>query len=108
MPEFGDIMPLKRGSVIGYDNGRMTFEFTMLTPEAEIVDCGISSVALDHLMGNKGALPQGRNAQFAELRDKIEQIASDIFDRERTNHIRIFSKHVDLPSRNKGARGTRP
>jgi hypothetical protein len=95
-------MPLKRGSIIGHDAGRMTFRFTMLRPDGKIAGCGISSAAMDDLSGTKGASPEERCSQFEDLRDKIEQIASDIFDRNATNQVRIFSKHVDLASRNKG------
>jgi hypothetical protein len=41
----------------------------------------ISSAALDDLFDTKGGSLEERNSQFAGLRDKIEQIASDIFDR---------------------------
>jgi hypothetical protein len=40
-------MPLTRGKIVGYDTDRMTFEFTMLTPDARVVSCQISSIALD-------------------------------------------------------------
>jgi hypothetical protein len=98
-------MPPLRGNVAGYDVGRMTFEFTMLTADAKIVGCGISSSAMDHLIGSKGALPQEREAQFSQLRDKVEQIVSDIFDQKAIYHIRIFTKDVDFPSRSKKPRG---
>jgi hypothetical protein len=90
-------MPLLRGSFIGYDTGRMTFDFRMLTSDARTVHCGISSSAMDILNGTKGTLPQEREAQFAKLRDKIEQVASDLFDQDATYHIRIFFKHVGVP-----------
>jgi hypothetical protein len=92
-------MPLLRGNVIGYDAGRMTFEFTMLTPGARIVDCAISSTAMDYLSGGRGTSPKGRETQFLQQRQEIEQIASDMFDRQNTNNIRIFSKHLDLASK---------
>jgi hypothetical protein len=94
-------MPLTRGSIIGYDAVRMMFRFTMLRPDGAVVDCGISSAALDDLFDTKGGSLEERNSQFAELRDKIEQIASDIFDRNATHQIRIFAKHVDLRLRGK-------
>jgi hypothetical protein len=105
MPEIGDTMPLMRGSIIGYDAGRMTFKFTMLRPNGGIVDCAISGPAMDDLFGTKGGSLEERNSQFTELRDKIEQIASDLFDRNATYQVRIFSKHVDLPLRNKDPGG---
>jgi hypothetical protein len=58
----------------------MTFRFTMLRPDGKIVGCGISSAAMDDLFGTKGASPEERCSPFEDLRDKIEQIASDIFD----------------------------
>jgi uncharacterized protein DUF1488 len=65
--------------------------------ERGIVDCEISSTAMDDLAGEKGVRPNEREAQFMRLRDTIEQIASDIFDLGRMSSIetiRIFSKHV--------------
>jgi Protein of unknown function (DUF1488) len=49
-------MPLIRGRILGYDANRMTFEFTMMH-ETRIVDCEISSTAMDDLAGEKG-VPQ--------------------------------------------------
>jgi hypothetical protein len=97
----GGIMPLTRGSIIGYDAGRMIFKFTMLRPDGRVVDCGISGAAMDDLVGDKGGSPEERALQFVELRDRIEQIASDMFDRNSTHQVRIFSKHVDLKLRGK-------
>jgi hypothetical protein len=94
-------MPLTRGSIIGYDAVRMTFRFTMLRPDGTVVDCGISSAALDDLFDTKGATSEERNSQFVELRDKIEQIASDIFGRNASHQVRIFAKHVDQRLRGK-------
>jgi len=89
-------MPLMRGRILGYDADRMTFEFTMMQ-DARIVDCEISSVALDDLAGEKGVRPNEREAQFKRLRDAIERIASAVFDERGMSPgetIRIFSKHV--------------
>jgi uncharacterized protein DUF1488 len=89
-------MPLMRGRILGYDANRMIFEFTMMH-DARIVDCEISSVALDDLAGEKGVRPSEREAQFKRLRDTIERIASGTFDESgmsRGETIRIFSKHV--------------
>jgi hypothetical protein len=94
-------MPLTRGSIIGYDAVRMTFRFTMLRPDARIVDCEVSGPAMDYMIGTKGGSLEERHSQFAELRDKIEQIASDMFDRDATYLVRIFAKHVDLRLRGK-------
>jgi hypothetical protein len=89
-------MPLMPGRILGYDADRMTFEFTMMQ-EARIVDCEISSVALDDLAGEKGVRPNERDAQFKRLRDAIERIASGMFDERGMSPgetLRIFSKHV--------------
>jgi hypothetical protein len=89
-------MPLMRGRIVGYDAGRMTFEFTMMH-DARIVDCEISSVALDDLAGEKGVLPGEREAQFRRLRDAIERVTSEVFDEQDLSPggmIRIFSKHI--------------
>ena len=89
-------MPLMRGRLLGYDADRMIFEFTMMQ-EARIVDCEISSVALDDLAGEKGVRPNEREAQFKRLRDAIERVASVMFDERGMSPgetVRIFSKHV--------------
>jgi hypothetical protein len=89
-------MPLMRGRILGYDANRMTFEFTMMHG-LRIVDCEISSTAMDDLAGEKGVRPNEREAQFRRLRDTIEQIASDVFNQNGMyagQTIRIFSKHV--------------
>jgi hypothetical protein len=59
--------------------------------DGRVVDCGISGPTMDNLIGTKGGSLEERNSQFAELRDKIEQGASDIFDRNATQQVRIFS-----------------
>jgi hypothetical protein len=94
-------MPLQRGSIIGYDAGRMTFKFTMLRPDGMVVDCGISNAAMDDLFHTKGASAEERKSQFVEQRETVEQIASDIFDREATHQVRIFWKHLDQGLRGK-------
>src|SRR5271169_132382 len=43
-------MPLTRGSILGYDNARMAFGFSMLNG-AEEVQCQISAAAIDELVG---------------------------------------------------------
>jgi hypothetical protein len=90
-------MPLERGEIIRYDVERMTFEFTMLDKaNGETVDCKISSAALDQLAGAKGTMPSGREAQFLSLRDGVERIASDLFDKatEPVRIIRVFYHHI--------------
>jgi hypothetical protein len=89
-------MPLERGRIIGYDVSRMAFEFTMID-KARIVGvaCEISSAAMDQLAGTKGTMPTDREAQFLQLQDAIERIASDLFDAGKPGGmIRIFFHHV--------------
>jgi len=89
-------MPLMRGRMLGYNANRMAFEFTMLH-ERGVVDCEISSIAMDDLAGEKGVRADEREAQFSLLRDTIERVASDMFDQNHLSAgetIRIFSKHV--------------
>jgi Protein of unknown function (DUF1488) len=89
-------MALTRGSIVGYDTDRMMFEFTMMTRDARVLTCEISSVAMDHLDHRRGTLPQEREAQFVRLRDGIEKIASDIFNEKALEAavVRIFVKHL--------------
>ena len=89
-------MPLTRGRLVGYDAERMVFAFSMMHG-ARIVDCEISSAALDDLAGGKGTRPGEREAQFKHLRDAIERVTSDTFVEKgmpQAETIRIFSKHV--------------
>lgn len=90
-------MPLERGWIIRYDVDRMTFEFTMIyKAQASIVDCKISSTAMDQLADTKGTMPSEREAQFLRLRDEIERIASNLFDKwpRPDEMIRIFFHHT--------------
>ena len=85
-----------RGRAFGYNANRMVFEFSMMH-DLRIVDCEISSTAMDDLAGEKGVRPNEREAQFARLRDTIERVASDIFEQRSVSAIetiRIFSKDV--------------
>ena len=89
-------MPLMRGRILGYDAERMAFHFTMLN-KGETVECAISGAAMDELADKRGTLPAEREAQFLLLREAIERIASDNFDREsiaRGLVVRIFAKHI--------------
>jgi hypothetical protein len=93
----GVSMTLERGQVIGYDTDRMTFEFTMTDGKGKMVHCKISSTAMDELAGFKGTRPFEREAQFLKLRDKIERIASDLFEEAVPGPIVlicIFHHHV--------------
>ncbi len=79
----------------------MAFLFTMMHG-AKMVDCEISSSALDDLDGVKGTWPDEREAQFMRLREVVERVASYLFKRQgksTAGRVRIFSKHVrNLPS----------
>lgn len=89
-------MPLTRGQLGGYDVERMTFVFTMMHG-AKIIDCEISSAALDDLADEKGTRPSEREAQFKRMRDVIERVTCDTFvgkGMPQGETIRIFSKHV--------------
>jgi hypothetical protein len=89
-------MPLTRGRIVGYDTERLAFGFTMLN-DSETVECQISDAAMDELAGVKGTPSLARQAQFLALRDTIEKIASDLFDRGpvvKGSVIRIFTKHI--------------
>jgi hypothetical protein len=90
-------MPLERGRIIRYNNDRMTFEFTMTDAVGKIVDCKISSTAMDQLAGMKGTIPSEREDQFLHLRDEIERIASELFERatpKPARLIHIFYHHI--------------
>jgi hypothetical protein len=93
-------MALERGRIIGYDTVRMTFRFTMIDANtAATVDCTISSAAMDQLDGSKKTMPSEREAQFLRLRDKIERLASDLFNKDPTKParlIRIFYHHITV------------
>ncbi len=89
-------MPLIRDRIIGHDNERLAFRFTMLD-EAQTVECQISDAALDELAGVKGTESIARQAQFVALRDAVESIASDIFEKGphvKGQIVRIFTKHI--------------
>ena len=89
-------MPLTRDRLIGHDNERLAFRFTMLN-DGETVECQISDAALDELGGVKGTESIARQAQFLALRDAVEGVASDMFDRVpviKGRVIRIFTKHI--------------
>jgi hypothetical protein len=91
-------MALTRGSLIGYDTELMMFKFTMMARDARIVECLISSVAMDRMDGRRGTLPSEREAQFMRHRDIIDKVASDSFEERGSMPdavLRIFEK--DLP-----------
>ncbi len=89
-------MPLTRGRIVGYDDERLAFGFTMLN-DGETVECQIIDAAMDQLAGVKGSPRTARQAQFLDQREAIEQIASDLFDDApivRGSVVRIFAKHI--------------
>ena len=64
---------------------------------ADTVECQVSDAAMDELAGTRGTESMARQAQFLALRDAVEGIASDMFDRVpvvKGRVIRIFTKHV--------------
>lgn len=89
-------MPLTRGRMVGYDDERLAYGFTMQNGD-DTVDCQISDAAMDELAGVRGSPSTARQAQFLEHRDAIEQIASKLFDDTRPvkgSAVRIFTKHI--------------
>jgi hypothetical protein len=89
-------MPLIRDRIVGHDEERLAFRFTMLNGD-ETVECQISDAAMDELAGERGTPGPARQAQFLTLRDTIERIASDLFDEARSvkgHVVRIFTKHI--------------
>lgn len=92
-------MPLTRDRIIGHDSERLAFRFTMLNG-VDTVECQISDAAMDELGGTRGTESMARQAQFLALRDAVEGIASEMFDRVpvvKGRVIRIFTKHVQKP-----------
>ena len=89
-------MPLTRGRVLGYDNERMAFRFSMLDGSEEF-ECQISAAAIDALVGGPRGVYADRDTQFSQLRETIESLASDKFDTGtivRGGIIRIFAKDI--------------
>ena len=71
-------MPLRRGEVRGYDFNRMVVEFTMLDQD-KVIQCAISTAAMDDLEGKRDVKPEQRVDQFMRLREAIEEQASRKF-----------------------------
>jgi hypothetical protein len=91
-------MPLTRDRILGHDDERLAFRFTMRN-DAQTVECQISDAAMDELAGVKGTEVTARQALFVALRDAVEGIASDIFDKGpgvKGQVVRIFTKHVRI------------
>ena len=93
-------MPLIRDRIIGHDNERLAFRFTMRN-DTDTVECQISDAAMDELGGVKGTESIARQAQFLALRDAVENIASDIFHKAphvKGQIVRIFTRHIAKPA----------
>ena len=95
----GCSMPLTQGTVLSYDVASMTFGFTMADERGRIIDCCISSAAMDELddrSKGKGKAPKDRASQFKVLRPRIEAIASVMFDEDKSGRmtVRIYYHHI--------------
>jgi Protein of unknown function (DUF1488) len=71
-------MSLRRGEVHGYDFNRMVVEFTMPNQD-KVIQCTISTKAMDDLEGKHDVKPHQRVEQFMRLREVIEDQASRKF-----------------------------
>ena len=75
-------MPLQRGQVQGYDFNRSVVEFTMLN-QGKVIQCTISTTAMDDIEGKRNVKPDQRVEQFMRLREVIEERASRKFFEEK-------------------------
>src|ERR1700751_550120 len=80
-------MPLQRGEVQGYDFNRMVVEFTMLNQD-KVIQCAISTAAVDDIEGKHDRKPDQRVDQFMRLRETIEEQASRKFFEEQVRDDR--------------------
>jgi hypothetical protein len=71
-------MTLLRGEVQGYDVDRMIVQFTMIN-NGRVIQCAVSSVAMDGIEGAGAVKPDQRVDQFRRLRDVIEERATGRF-----------------------------
>jgi hypothetical protein len=71
-------MTLLRGEVQGYDVDRMVVQFTMIN-DGRVIQCAISSAAMDAIEGLGDIKPDRRVDQFVRLRDVIEDRATRRF-----------------------------
>jgi hypothetical protein len=74
-------MPLRQGEVHGYDFNRMVVGFSMLNQD-KVIQCAISTAAMDDLEGNRNVKAHQRVEQFMRLREVIEEQASRKFDEQ--------------------------
>ena len=65
-------MRLTRGDLLDYDVDRMVVQFTMLH-QGRVIQCAVSSAAMDALEGGGEVKSDQRVAQFVRLRDAIEE-----------------------------------
>ena len=71
-------MPLQRGEVRGFNFHWMVVEFTMLNQD-KVIECAISTAAMDDLEDKRDVKPDQRVDQFIRLREVIEEQASRKF-----------------------------
>ena len=71
-------MTLLRGEVQGYDVDRMIVQFTMIN-DGRVIQCAISSAAMDAIEGAREVKSDHRVDQFVRLRDVIEERATRRF-----------------------------
>jgi Protein of unknown function (DUF1488) len=71
-------MTFLRGEVQGYDVDRMVVQFTMIN-DGRVIQCAISSAAMDAIEGLGDVKPDRRVDQFVRLRDVIEERATRRF-----------------------------
>jgi Protein of unknown function (DUF1488) len=89
-------MRLQRGEVQGYDFNRMVFEFTMLN-QGKVIQCAISTAAMDDLDGRRDVKPDQRVDQFIRLREVIEERASRKFFEEQAQADRpVVLRSIDF------------
>jgi hypothetical protein len=89
-------MPLQRGEVQGYDFNRMVLEFTMLN-QAKIIQCAITTAAMDDLEGRRDVKSDQRVDQFIRLREVIEERASrKFFDEQAQADRPVVLRSIDF------------
>jgi hypothetical protein len=89
-------MLLQRGDIQGYDFNRMVLEFTMLD-QSKVVQCAISTAAMDGLEGRRDVKPDQRVEQFIRLRDLLEERASRKFFEEQSEADRaVILRSIDF------------
>jgi hypothetical protein len=89
-------MPLTRSRILGYDNERLAFGFTMFSWSEE-VECQTSVAAIAELVGGPRGIRVDRETQFSLLGETIENLASAKFDTGaivRGGILCIFAKDI--------------